>query len=70
MDNRVAQANKQLGIANTKKTFLVFIESHSAKKPSELEKAFTHLHKSSYSGISYVYFVEGCKVTEIQLPST
>ncbi len=66
-EQMVSHANEQLQKANVKETFLVFIEGHSGREPSALEKAFSSIKQESYSGIKYVYFVMG-KVTEIPLP--
>ncbi len=68
-EKMVSHANEQLQKANTKETFLVFIEGHSGREPSALAKAFSSIKLASYSGIKYVYFVMVEKVTEIPLPA-
>ncbi len=68
-EQMVSHANEQLQKANVKETFLVFIEGHSGRKPSALEKAFSSIKQESYSAIKYVYFVIGEEVTKVRLPT-
>ncbi len=65
----ISQANRQLQKANVKETFLLLIEGHSGRKPSEIAEVFRNIHTKSYSEIRWVYFVSFGEVTEIPLPT-